>query len=65
MEATEITDEGIRRIRITCRCGEQFIAEIPESLTGALHVHLCPVCKALFGIRKQDDNWKIARMPER
>jgi hypothetical protein len=63
MKAREITGEDVCRIRITCRCGEQFVAEIPESLTGALHVHLCPACKALFGIRKQGDDWKIGRMP--
>jgi hypothetical protein len=62
MEAREITDEDLCRIRITRRCGEQFVAEIPESLSGALHVHLCPNCRALFGIQKWDDNWKIARM---
>ena len=62
MEAREITDRELCRITITCRCGSRFIAEIPESLTGALHVHLCPACKALFGIRRQDDDWKIGRM---
>jgi hypothetical protein len=62
MEAREITDEHLRRIKITCRCGEQSIAEIPESLTGALHVHLCPACKALFGVQKRDNDWKIGRM---
>jgi hypothetical protein len=63
MEPKEITGEDLRRIKITCRCGTQFIAEIPELLTGALHVHVCPNCKGLFGIQKWDDNWKIARMP--
>jgi hypothetical protein len=62
MEAKEITDEELCRIKISCRCGTQSIAEIPESLTGALHVHVCPNCKGPFGIRKQDDDWKIGRM---
>lgn len=65
MEAREITGEDLCRIRIACRCGEQAIAEVPEPLAGALHVHLCPNCRALFGIQKRDDSWKIARMCER
>jgi hypothetical protein len=62
MEPKEITGEDLRRIKITCRCGERFVAEIPELLTRALHVHVCPNCRVLFGIRKEDDDWKIGRM---
>jgi hypothetical protein len=62
MNPKEITGEDLRRIRISCRCGTRSIAEVPEQLAKVLHVHLCPNCRALFGIQKRDDNWKIARM---
>ena len=62
MKAKEISEEDILRIRISCRCGMRSIADVPEQFARLMNIYLCPNCKALFGIQKQDDNWKIERM---
>jgi hypothetical protein len=62
MRAAEITNEVIRRIRISCRCGTESVAEVPEDFARLTNVYVCPNCRALFRIQKQDDNWKIERI---
>jgi len=62
MKANEITNADIRRIRISCRCGKESIAEVPEQFARVTNVYLCPNCRTLFRIQKQDDIWKIERM---
>jgi Zn finger protein HypA/HybF involved in hydrogenase expression len=57
-----VRHEDIRRIGIACRCGMKSVAEIPEQICHALHIHLCPSCKSMFGIQKQGDKWKIGRI---
>jgi hypothetical protein len=63
MEAKEITDEDIRKVGITCRCGMQSIAEVPEQFARLTNIHMCPKCKAAFLIKQVDENWKIHRLP--
>jgi ribosomal protein L37AE/L43A len=57
--------EDIRRIRISCRCGNLFIVEIPQQVARALNLHPCPGCGAGFVITQQaDGKWQIDRCTE-
>lgn len=57
-----IREQDLRHIRITCRCGEKSIADVPEPLQSALNIHLCPGCRAVFGIQKRGSDWKVRRI---
>jgi hypothetical protein len=55
----------IRRIKITCRCGEVTIAEIPQQVARAMNFHPCPKCQAGFLItRDETGKWQIERAVE-
>lgn len=60
----QVRPEDIRRIRISCGCGEQSIAEIPYQLAGATHIHCCPKCPLLYMITNRAGTWKYKRVPE-
>lgn len=55
----------VRRIKISCRCGKIFIAEIPQQIARALSLHPCPGCGAGFGVTQQPDKkWKVERIAD-
>lgn len=59
----EVRGSDIRRIRISCRCGNVFVAQIPQQLSRAHNVDDCPKCGALFHIQQDGDGkWAIERL---
>jgi hypothetical protein len=58
-----VRPDDIRRIKITCRCGEKSVAEVPQQLARMINAHICPKCNAVFGMQIQaDKTWKIKRV---
>jgi hypothetical protein len=57
-----VRKSDIRHIRISCRCGRQTIAEIPQQVAAAMNLHVCG-CGAGYGIQQQaSGQWEIKRM---
>jgi hypothetical protein len=57
--------DELRRVRVTCRCGGQFVIEVPEPIAGSLHVKECPGCGRLFGTTREQGQWKTRAMADR
>ena len=55
----------IKKVRITCRCGTRFIAEVPKQIAQAESIHPCPNCQAVFSVQqKVSGSWQIGRLAD-
>lgn len=54
----------VRKIKITCRCGRVFVAEVPQQIATAVSLWPCPGCSAPFTIQKVGEKWKIERVAD-
>ena len=55
----------IRRIRITCRCGNRFIAEVPEQLAAGKMLSPCQKCGRLFEVHRTPlREWQVRPLKE-
>lgn len=55
----------IRHIRISCRCGNVFIIEIPQQVARAFNLHSCLGCQAAYSITQNEEGkWLIDRIQE-
>lgn len=57
-----VREKDVRRVAITCRCGQRFIVEIPQQVARADNMGICEGCQAMFVVRQRPDKtWEIER----
>ena len=53
----------IRHIRISCRCGIQSIAEVPQQMATGNMLYPCPGCGSLFSVHQNEQKvWEVKRL---
>lgn len=56
----------VRRVRISCRCGNVFIAEVPQEIARSKTLHPCSGCSAAFVVTQtQEGKWLVKRVSDR
>lgn len=54
----------LRHIRISCRCGNVSVAEVPQQVARAQNLHPCPGCGVPYIIQQlETGKWDIKRLP--